>query len=101
MYIVPSVDVENTGNMDGQEIVQVYVRDMESSVPRPVKELKGFQKVYLKAGKKKTIDFTLVERDFSFWDVATKEWKLEPGVFEICIGSASNTILAKAQLEIK
>ncbi len=96
-----SVDVENTGKMDGQEIVQVYVRDMESSVPRPVKELKGFQKVYLKAGKKKTIDFTLVERDFSFWDVATKEWKLEPGVFEICIGSASNTILAKAQLEIK
>lgn len=96
-----SVDVENTGKMDGQEIVQIYVRDIESSIPRPVKELKGFQKVHLTAGSKKTVDFTLVDRDFSFWDVETQDWKLEPGIFEILMGSASNKILVQAQLEIK
>lgn len=96
-----SVDVENTGKMDGQEVAQVYVRDLESCISRPLKELKGFQKVHLNAGSKKTVDFTLVERDFSFWDVETQDWKLEPGFFEILIGSASNKILAQAQLEIK
>ena len=55
----------------------------------------------LKSGNKKTVHFTLVERDFSFWDVATQDWKLEPGFFEILIGSASNKILVKGQVEIK
>ena len=87
--------------MDGQEIIQLYVRDIEASVPRPDKELKGFQKVHLKAGDKKTVHFTLVERDFSFWDVETQDWKLETGIFEILIGSASNKILVKEQFEIK
>jgi len=96
-----SVDIKNTGAMDGKEIVQLYVQDIESSVPRPIKELKGFQKVHLKAGSKATIHFTLVERDFSFWDVTTQDWKLEPGIFEILIGSSSNNILAKAELQIK
>lgn len=96
-----SVEIENTGAMNGQEIVQVYVRDIESSVPRPEKELKGFQKIQLNVGEKKTINFTLTERDFSFWDLETQDWKLEPGVFEILIGSASNKILTKEQLEIK
>ena len=96
-----SVDVKNIGKIDGQEIVQVYVCDIESSVNRPVKELKGFQKVPLKAGSKKTVHFTLVERDFSFWDVATHDWKIETGIFEISIGTASNNIVLKDQLEIK
>ena len=96
-----SVDIKNTGTMDGQEIIQLYVRDIEASVPRPDKELKGFQKVHLKAGDKKTVHFNLVERDFSFWDVETQDWKLEPGFFEILIGSASNKILVKEQFEIK
>ena len=87
--------------MDGQEIIQLYVRDIEASVLRPDKELKGFQKVHLKAGDKKTVYFNLVERDFSFWDVETQDWKLEPGFFEILIGSASNKILVKEQFEIK
>ena len=96
-----SVDVKNTGTMDGQEIMQLYVRDIEASVPRPDKELKGFQKVNLKGGDKKTVHFNLVERDFSFWDVETQDWKLESGFFEILIGSASNNILVKEQFEIK
>ena len=95
-----TVDIENTGDMDGQEIVQVYVRDLESSVERPVKELKGFQKVQLNAGTKKTVQFTLTERDFAFWDVKTEKWVVESGEFEILVGSASNTILTKALLTI-
>ena len=94
------IDIKNTGAMDGQEIVQVYVRDIESSAERPFKELKDFQKVQLNAGDKKTLHFTLTERDFAFWDVKTKNWVVEPGQFEILVGSASNTILAKGQLEI-
>ena len=86
--------------MDGQEIVQIYVRDIESSVERPLKELKDFQKVQLNAGAKKTLHFTLTERDFAFWDVKTENWVVEPGQFEILVGSASHTILAKGLLEI-
>jgi len=96
-----SVEIKNSGAMDGLEIVQLYVRDIESSVPRPIKELKGFQKIHLKAGSKTTVHFTLVERDFSFWDVTTQNWKLEPGIFEILIGSSSNNIIAKAKLQIQ
>ncbi|MDC0008338.1 fibronectin type III-like domain-contianing protein, partial [bacterium] len=94
------IDVKNTGAMDGQEIVQVYVRDIESSAERPLKELKDFKKVQLNAGVKKTVHFTLIERDFAFWDVKTENWVVEPGQFEILVGSASNTILAKGRLEI-
>ncbi|MDB4725763.1 fibronectin type III-like domain-contianing protein, partial [Akkermansiaceae bacterium] len=94
------IDVKNTGAVDGHETVQVYVRDVASSVERPVKELKGFQKVQLNAGAKKTLHFTLTERDFAFWDVKTKSWVVEPGQFEVLVGAASDDILAKGLLEI-
>ena len=95
------VDIKNTGQRDGQEIVQVYVRDIAASVPRPLKELKGFQKVSLKAGATKTVHFTLSDRDFAFWDNELESWKIEPGLFEILVGTASNNILAKGQLEVE
>ena len=94
------IDVENTGTRDGQEIVQVYVRDVEASVERPVKELKDFQKVRLATSEKQTLYFTLTERDFAFWDPTTEDWKVEPGQFEILVGSASNNIKASSNLEI-
>ncbi|MCQ8848366.1 glycoside hydrolase family 3 C-terminal domain-containing protein [Alteromonas stellipolaris] len=94
------IDVENTGEVDGQEIVQLYVRDIESSLPRPVKELKGFTKVKLAAGTKASVHFTLSDRDFAFWDAESKAWKVEPGQFEILIGSASNRILEKAFIAV-
>lgn len=94
------IDIKNTGTMDGQEIVQIYVRDIEASVERPLKELKDFQKVQLNAGAEKTLCFTLTERDFAFWDVKTEKWVVEPGQFEILVGSASNNILAKGLLDI-
>ena len=94
------IDIANTGTVDGKEIVQVYVRDIESSVTRPLKELKDFKKVTISAGSKKTIYFTLTERDFAFWDVETKDWKVEPGQFEILIGTASDKILANAKINV-
>jgi len=95
------IDITNTGQMDGQEIVQVYVRDVAASVPRPLKELKGFQKVPLKAGATKTVHFTLSDRDFAFWDSELESWKIEPGLFEILVGTASNNILVKGLLEVE
>jgi len=95
------VDIKNTGERDGQEIVQVYVRDVAASVPRPLKELKGFQKVPLKAGATKTVHFTLSDRDFAFWDSELEAWKIEPGLFEILVGRASNNILVKGLLEVE
>lgn len=94
------IDVENTGEIDGQEIVQLYIRDIESSLPRPVKELKGFAKVSLTSGSKASVHFTLSDRDFAFWEPENKEWKVEPGQFEILVGSASNRILEKALITV-
>ncbi|MEZ7499213.1 glycoside hydrolase family 3 N-terminal domain-containing protein [Flavobacterium sp. Arc3] len=94
------IDIANNGTVDGKEVVQLYVRDVKSSVARPLKELKDFQKVQLAAGDKQTIYFTLTERDFAFWDVETEDWKVEPGQFEILVGAASDNILARAKLEI-
>jgi beta-glucosidase len=94
------IDIENTGALEGKEIVQVYVRDVESSIVRPLKELKDFHKVQIAAGDTQTIYFTLTDRDFAFWDTETEDWKVESGSFEILVGAASNNILASAQLQI-
>jgi beta-glucosidase len=94
------IDIENIGSVNGKEVVQVYVRDVESSVERPLKELKDFKKVVIAAGDKQTVYFTLTSRDFAFWDADTEDWKVEPGQFEILVGAASNNILASAKLEI-
>jgi beta-glucosidase len=94
------IDIKNAGSVDGKEIVQVYVRDVESSVVRPLKELKDFQKVQIAAGNTQTLYFTLTDRDFAFWDAETEDWKVEAGQFEILVGTASNNILASAPLEI-
>ncbi|MFH1197733.1 MAG: glycoside hydrolase family 3 C-terminal domain-containing protein [bacterium] len=90
--------ITNTGNVDGAEVAQVYVRDVESSVLRPEKELKGFKKVFLKAGESKTVSITLHEKDFSFWDVNTNNWKAEAGEFEILVGSSSNNVKLKTEI---
>ena len=81
--------------VEGKEIVQLYVKDLETSVQRPLKELKDFQKIHLNPGSFKTVYFTLKPRDFSFWDETTSSWKIEPGKFEIMIGSSSADIKLK------
>lgn len=85
-----SATLTNTGNVEGTEIVQLYVRDLVGSVTRPVKELKGFQKVTLKAGERKTVRFSLTKDDLAFY-TADMTFKAEPGAFEIWIGGSSET----------
>ena len=93
-----SFTIKNTGNIEGKEIAQVYVSDTESTVPRPLKELKGFSKVSLKAGESKTVTVSLNQRAFQYYDPAKKQWVLEPGKFEILVGSASDHILLKQHI---
>ena len=99
--ILLSTVIENTGNMDGAEVIQVYVRDVKSSLPRPYKELKAFEKVYLKKGARKSLSFVLDPRDFAFYDPATKDWRLESGEFEIIVATSSETIHGTKLIDIK
>jgi beta-glucosidase len=87
--VTVSVDVKNTGTRKGAEVVQVYIRDEYSSVPRPVKELKGFKKIWLEPGQSQTVTFTINSEMLSFYDAQMK-WIVEPGDFEIMVGTASN-----------
>jgi len=86
-----SVELTNTGEYNGAEVVQLYIRDMVASVTRPVKELKGFQKVYLKSGETQTVTFDITTEDLKFYDYDL-EWVWEPGEFEIMIGGNSRDV---------
>jgi beta-glucosidase len=87
-----SVEVTNSGNYDGAEVVQLYLRDLVGSVTRPVKELKGFQKVFLKKGETRTIEFTLTEKDLRFYNSELK-FVSEPGDFKVFVGTNSASTL--------
>ncbi|MCD6178605.1 MAG: fibronectin type III-like domain-contianing protein, partial [Bacteroidales bacterium] len=93
-----SIEVANSGKKAGAEVVQVYVSDLESSVVRPVKELKGFEKVFLQPGESKTVIISLPENAFKFYDINTKSWVLEKGEFEILVGNSSTNILQKSKI---
>jgi len=87
--VAVSVDVKNTGNRKGAEVVQMYIRDDYSSVTRPVKELKGFKKIWLDPGQSQTVSFTITPELLSFYDKDMK-WIIEPGDFTIMVGTASD-----------
>ena len=87
-----SVKVTNTGKVEGKEVVQLYVTDKESSLIRPVKELKGFEKVSLKPGESKNVMFKLDKRAFAFYSEAAHDWLVEEGDFIISVGSSSRDI---------
>lgn len=82
------VDIQNTGNREGEEVLQMYIRDLFSSVTRPIKELKGFKKVNLKPGEIKTVEFELLPDHLAFTDI-NFNWTVEPGDFEIKVGNSS------------
>jgi beta-glucosidase len=86
------VDVENTGMRAGQEVVQLYVRDLASTLRRPQKELKAFTKVSLEPGETQTVAFHLDQDDLSFYDPARRQWVAEPGDFEVLVASSSRDI---------
>ena len=88
-----SVDVTNTGKMAGKEVVQLYVADKESTVIRPVKELRDFAKVELAPGETKTVSFTLGKRAFAYYSVKLHDWYVETGEFDIMIGQSSRDIV--------
>ncbi len=88
--------VKNIGTRPGAEVVQLYVRDVELTAFRPEKELKGFAKLMLEPNEKREVEFVLGDDAFSFWDKATNAWKVEPGDFEILIGSSSRDIRLSA-----
>lgn len=94
-----SIQITNTGKVAGKETVQLYVGDLESSLKRPLKELKGFEKISLQPGETKTIEFVLDKSDFSFYDPDQSKWIAEHGEFEIFIGSSSKDIRVRKIIE--
>ena len=96
-----SVDVTNTGDCDGAEIVQLYIADTEASIDRPSKELKGFEKVYLKAGEKKTVTFEIDAEDLSWFDAEKHEWVAEPGEFHALFARSAGDVKADAAFTLK
>jgi len=95
-----SVDVTNTGATDGAEVVQLYINDVKSTIDRPVKELKNFEKVYLKAGETKTVTFEIDAQDLSYFDADKHEWVAEPGKFKALIGSSSEDIRSTVNFKL-
>lgn len=94
-----SVEVTNSGKYDGAEVVQLYLRDMVGSITRPVKELKGFQKIFLKKGETRKVEFNLTETDLRFYN-ADLQWVNEPGDFKVFVGTSSaNTLEADFTLQ--
>ena len=98
-YVV-SFKVKNTSNIDGAEVCQLYVKDVFAMVSRPEKELKGFDKIYLKAGEEKTVDIPLNFRSFAYYSVPLKKWIVENGDFEILVGASSRDILLREKIQI-
>ena len=89
-----SARIRNAGDVPGAEVVQLYIRDTEASLPRPAKELKGFEKVFLQPGETRSVQFTLTREDLSFFDAATHAWVAEPGEFHALLGCSSADIRA-------
>ena len=95
------VDVKNLSNIDAKEVVELYVKDVFSSVSRPEKELKGFKKVSLKAGETKTVKMSLYFRSFAFYSTMLDKWHIENGEFEILVGASSQDIRVKGVIDIE
>ena len=96
-----SADVTNTGGRAGAEVVQLYIGDEQSSLPRPVKELKGFQKVSLNPGQTQTVTFEITPDMLRYYDDAKGAWVAEPGAFTACVGAASDDIRGTVEFELK
>lgn len=96
-----TVPVTNTGSRRGAEVVQLYIADKKSSLPRPVKELKGFKKVELEPGETKEVSFTITREFLSFFDPERHEWIAEPGVFDAWVAASAADLKSKVSFELK
>ena len=95
-----SFDLKNLGEMEADEVAQLYVRRIDSKVERPLKELEAFDRITLKAGETKTVTLEFPVSELAHWDTETNGWVLEPGRIEILVGSASDDIRQTIQTEI-
>jgi beta-glucosidase len=86
------VDIKNTGDLRGDEVVQLYVKDLQSSAVQPLKRLREFSRITLNTGDTKTVTFNLTNEDFSYWDEKKKDWTIETGEFQILIEASSEDI---------
>ena len=96
-----TVNVKNTGTLAGAEVVQLYVHDVKSSLPRPEKELKAFQKVYLQPGESRDVSLTLDKNALSYYDDGKGQWVAEPGAFEALIGTSSDRLTTKVKFTLQ
>ncbi|MBQ3191149.1 MAG: glycoside hydrolase family 3 C-terminal domain-containing protein [Bacteroides sp] len=96
-----TVPITNTGSREGAEIVQLYISDLKSSLPRPIKELKGFQKVKLAPGETKNVTFTVAKDALSYYDDALQDWVVEPGKFEAIVAASATDIKSKISFSVK
>ncbi len=99
--VTVSFKVKNTGDRDGAEVAQVYVSDVESTIFRPLKELKGFKKVFLKAGEETEISIELDKRAFAYYNVKLGDWHVESGEFKILVGASSRDIKLEASVNVE
>ena len=93
--------VQNTGKVAGAEIAQVYVTQKNAPVLRPAKELKGFKKVFLKAGEQQTITIPVKVEDMAYWDENTGNWKVDAGEFVLNLATSSGDVKFKVAVEVK
>jgi beta-glucosidase len=98
--VTVSVGVENTGERDGDEVVQLYVRDVASSVRQPLQQLRAFQRCHLGRGESKTVTMPLAVRDLAFYDAESGTWTVEPGAFEIRVGASAGDIRLVERLQV-
>ena len=96
-----TIDVTNNGQRAGKEVVQLYIGDDKSTLLRPVKELKGFQKIALAPGETRQVTFTITPDMLKYWSEATHSWQAEPGKFTAYIGSSSTDIRGKVKFELE
>jgi beta-glucosidase len=94
------VTIRNSGQEAGDEVPQLYVRDLQASVKRPKLELRGFERVALKPGEQRTVSFVLPAERLAFWDETTHAFVAEPGTFEVLVGSSSEDIRLRGRFDV-
>jgi beta-glucosidase len=94
------VDVKNSGQRAGDEVVQLYVHDGGAGMPRPKEQLAGFERISLQPGETKTVSFSLPSEQLAYWDSDQEMWVVKPGVVDAMVGSSSDDIRQKAQFQI-
>jgi beta-glucosidase len=99
--ITVNIEVENTGKRDGDEVVQLYVKHLNSQVSRPIQELKGFKRINLKAGERKTVSIPLNAKRLAYWDISKNDWQVERDSIEIRVGGSSADIKLKQALKVE